>query len=163
MNTITGIFQVTCRHLRRPCFKVELKGKSHNFEIEWILCYSKYLVLYFQPLQFIRWWSNFYETKKNRLINTVCFSMRLIKGYKEITEWKHPMECAVHGTWKWYENYSIILLMPKYTGSWDSTTRLYYYVAVLLTFYIVKKQQIFSSLSFYKHYYLLRLIHVAYI
>ena len=48
--------------------------------------------------------------------------------------------------------------MPRYTGLWDSTTRLHLYVTVLLTFYILKKQQIFSSLSFYKHYYLLAAI-----
>ena len=29
-----------------PCFKVDLKEKSHNFEIEWILSYSEYLVLH---------------------------------------------------------------------------------------------------------------------
>ena len=119
MNLITDIFQVICLHLRTPCFKLDLKGKSLNFEIELILCYSKYLVLYFQPLQFVRWtdgWSTFFETKNNRLINTVWFRVRLIDGYSEVTEWKHTVESAVHDTWKWYENYSISLLMPKYTG-----------------------------------------------
>ena len=108
MNPITDMFQVICLHLRSPCFKVDLKGKSQNFEIECILCYSTYLALYFQPLQFVRWsdgWSIFYETKKNRLINTVCFRVRMIKGYMEITEWKHTVESAVYGTLKQYENY----------------------------------------------------------
>ena len=41
---------------------------------------------------------------KNRLINSVCFQVRSIEGYKEIKEWKHIVESAVHGTWKWYEN-----------------------------------------------------------
>ena len=85
---------------KSPCFKVVLKGKSHNFEIEWILCYSMYLVLYIQPLQFVRWsdgWSIFYETKKSRLIKTVCFRVQIIKGYMEITEWNHTVESAVHG------------------------------------------------------------------
>ena len=41
-------------YLRNPCLKVDLKGKIHNFEIEWILCYSTYRVLYFQLLQFVR-------------------------------------------------------------------------------------------------------------
>ena len=155
MNPITGVFQVICLHLRSPCFKVDLKTRSPNFEIKWILCYSKYFILYPQPLQFVHWthgWSTIYETKKNPLINTICFRVRLIKGYMEITEWKHTVKSAVHDTWKWYENYSIGLLMPKYTCLWDSTTRLHWYITVLLTFYIVKKQQIFSSLSFYKHY-----------
>ena len=57
----------------------------------------------------------------------------------------------------WKVQYS--LLMPKCTGLCDGTTRLHLYVTVLLTFYIVKKQQIFSSLSFYKYYYLLPLIY----
>ena len=38
MNPIAGIFQVICLHLRSPCFKVNVKRKSNNFEIEWILC-----------------------------------------------------------------------------------------------------------------------------
>ena len=48
-----------------------------------------YFVPYFQPLQFVRStdrWSIFYETKKNCLINTVCFRVRLMKEYMEITE-----------------------------------------------------------------------------
>ena len=89
MNPITDIFQVICLHLRSHWFKVDLKGKSHNFEIEWILCYSTYLVLCFQSLQFVRLsdgWSKFFETKKSRLISTVCFRVRMIKEYMEITE-----------------------------------------------------------------------------
>ena len=88
-NPITDIFQVICLYLRNPCFKVDLKGKSHNSEIQWILCYSMYLVLYFQPLQFVRGsyeWSIFYETKKSRLLKTVRFRVQMIKGYMEITE-----------------------------------------------------------------------------
>ena len=67
-----------------------------------------YLVLYFQPLQFVRWsdeWSIFYETKKSRLINTIRFRVRMIKGYMEITEWKHTVENAVYGTLKQNEKY----------------------------------------------------------
>ena len=67
-----------------------------------------YLVLYFQHLQFVRWsdeWSFFYETKKSRLINTVRFRVRMIKGYMEITEWKHTVENAVYGTLKQNEKY----------------------------------------------------------
>ena len=90
-----------CLHLRSRCFKLELRWKTHNFEIEWILCYSKHCVFYFQPLLLARWsdgWSIFYETKMIRLINTVCFWVRLIKGYMEITaenkQWK--VQCIVH-------------------------------------------------------------------
>ena len=54
-------------------------------------------------VQFVRssdGWSIFYETKKSRFINTVCFWLRMIKGYMEITEWKHTVESVVHGTLK---------------------------------------------------------------
>ena len=51
MNIITDIFQVIFLHLRSLSFKVDLKGKSLNFETEWTLCYSKYVVFHFQPLQ----------------------------------------------------------------------------------------------------------------
>ena len=47
MNPITSIFQVISLHLKSPWFKVDLKGKNHNFEIEWMLCCSKYIVLIF--------------------------------------------------------------------------------------------------------------------
>ena len=41
-NPINDIFQAVCPYLRNRCLKVDLKGKSHNFETEWILCYSTY-------------------------------------------------------------------------------------------------------------------------
>ena len=34
MNPIAGIFHVIYLHLRSLCFKVDLKEKSNNFEIE---------------------------------------------------------------------------------------------------------------------------------
>ena len=90
-----------CLHLRSRCFKLKLRWKIHNFEIEWILCYSKHRIFHFQPLQIARWsdgWSIFYETKMIRLINTVYFWVRLIKWYMEITaentQWK--VQCIVH-------------------------------------------------------------------
>ena len=43
-----------------------------------------------------------------------------------------------------------------------SIIHLYLYVTALLTSYIVKKQQIFSSLSFYKHYHLLWIVHMVF-
>ena len=107
-NPITDIFEVICPYLRNPCLKVDLKGRSQNFETEWILCYSIYLGLYFQPLHFVPWsdeWSIFYKTKKSRLINTICFRVRMIKGYMEITEWKQTVESAVYGTLKQYKNH----------------------------------------------------------
>ena len=103
MNPITDIFQVICLHLTTLCFKVDFYRKRYNFEIEWRLCYSKYLVLYFQLLLFVRLsdgWSIFYETKKTRLINTVCFRVQIIKEYMKITGWKHTVKSAVHGTFK---------------------------------------------------------------
>ena len=88
MNPITNILEVICLHLRSPCLKVDIKVKSHNFEIEWILCYSKYFVLYFQQLQVPRWsdgWSIFYEKKKSCLNNTVCFRVKTQSG--KCTAW----------------------------------------------------------------------------
>ena len=51
MNPITGIIQVTDVHLRSPSFNIYLKDKSNNFEIQCILCYSRYIALRFQLLQ----------------------------------------------------------------------------------------------------------------
>ena len=101
-NSIAGIFQVICLHLRSPCFKADLKGKSHNLQIEWIFTQS-ILFFFFQPLQFVRWsygWSIFYEKKKsNRLVNTVCFRVQMIKGYMDITEWKHITHSGKCSAW----------------------------------------------------------------
>ena len=96
------MFDVICLQLRSPCFKVDFKGKAHSFVFEWVFCYSKYLALHFQQLQFVRWtdrWSTFHEAKKNRLITTVCFRVCLIKWCMEITDWKHSKESTVHGKW----------------------------------------------------------------
>ena len=100
LNPITDNFQVIYLHLRSLCFQVDLKGKSNNFKIGWTLCYSKYFVLYFQPFQSSRgsdWWSIFYETRKNHLVNTFCFRVWMIQGCMKVTEWKHTVESAVHG------------------------------------------------------------------
>ena len=96
-------FQIIFLHLRNACFKVDLKEKCHNFYIQWILWYSKYLVLYFSRCSLYHKLIDdqlFYETKKNHLINTVCFRVRLIKEYMEITERKHTVESTMNGTWK---------------------------------------------------------------
>ena len=78
MNSITVMFQVICLYLRSPCFQVHLKERSNNFEIQCILCYSRYKVISCQPLQLVRL-SDFKNTKKNRLINSVYFYMQSIK------------------------------------------------------------------------------------
>ena len=73
MNPITGIIQVIDVHLRSPCFNIYLKDKSNNFEIQRILCYSRYIALRFQLLQCEC--QSFTNTKKNCLINSVCFQV----------------------------------------------------------------------------------------
>ena len=67
MNHITGIIQVIDVHLRSPCFNIYLKDKSNNFEIQRILCYSRYIALRFQLLQcecLTDGWSIFYKHKE---------------------------------------------------------------------------------------------------
>ena len=102
-NSIAGIFQVICLHLRSPCFKADLKGKSHNLQIEWILCYSKYLVLFFSAFAVCTlklWMVNLlWKKKSNRLVNTVCFRVQMIKGYMDITEWKHITHSGKCSAW----------------------------------------------------------------
>ena len=61
---------------RSRCFKVYLKEKSNNFEIQCILCYLRYLALLFQPLYLVSlsdWWSTFSKQ------NGESFPMRSIK------------------------------------------------------------------------------------
>ena len=95
MNPITGVFQVICLHLRSPCFRVDLKGK-----IEWILCYSKYLVLYFQPLQFVRRSDDGQSFTKRRIVRLTPFAFECewskdkSKLQKENTQWKG--QCMIH-------------------------------------------------------------------
>ena len=102
-NSIAGIFQVICLHLRSPCFKADLKGKSHNLQIEWILCYSKYLALFFSAFAVCTlklWMVNLlWKKKSNRLVNTVCFRVQMIKGYMDITEWKHITHSGKCSAW----------------------------------------------------------------
>ena len=102
-NSIAGIFQVICLHLRSPCFKADLKGKSHNLQVEWILCYSKYLVLFFSAFAVCTlklWMVNLlWKKKSNRLVNTVCFRVQMIKGYMDITEWKHITHSGKCSAW----------------------------------------------------------------
>ena len=102
-NSIAGIFQVICLHLRSPCFKADLKGKSHNLQIEWILCYSKYLVLFFSAFAVCTlklWMVNLlWKKKSNRLVNTVCFRVQIIKGYMDITKWKHITHSGKCSAW----------------------------------------------------------------
>ena len=52
-------------NIRSPFLKIQLKEKINNLEIQ--LCYSRYIALHFQPLQFWRFtdrFSTFYEHKE---------------------------------------------------------------------------------------------------
>ena len=82
MNPITGTFQAICLHLRSPCFKVHLKKKSSKIEIQCIYYVLLHLLFIFSRCSLYVWPTNgqlFANTKKNCLINSVCFWLRSMK------------------------------------------------------------------------------------
>ena len=98
MNPITGIFQVIYSHLRRPCSK-------YTSILKFNVCYETHgiLLFIFSCCGLYVWLihvQTFKNTKKNRLISSVCFRLQSIE-HKGIHE-----HCRVKvniGKWKaWY-------------------------------------------------------------
>ena len=114
-----------------------------------MLCYSRYIVFSFQPLQSVRLLTDAWPSTKRKmthLINSTC--LRLWSTNKRKI-WNIQCKHIVHGTWKKYENDFEIwksLLMTKQTDVRDSSIRPFIYVIAHLIFHIVKKQQRHFSL-----------------
>ena len=103
--------------------------------------------------------------KQRRIVWLIQFA---IENDWQKNTWKLQSENTVENCSAWYMK--IIWKIPhQFTDAQIncliivySTIHLYLYVTALLTSYIVKKQQIFSSLSFYKHYHLLWIVHMVF-
>ena len=91
------------------------------------------------------------KIKLNRSVNRVCFRMRSVTKKEEHgntvwkytvkstlhCKWKYAVKSAIHGAWKQYRNYSINLMIPKYTDLCGGT-RPDSHVVLLWSFHIVK-------------------------
>ena len=105
MNTITGIFQVICLHLWSACFKVDLKGKSHNlngFEgIDITLLKVSCSLFSAVAVCTLNWWMlNLLRNKEESFNQHRLLSSATDKKIYRNTEWKHIVESAVHGLCK---------------------------------------------------------------
>ena len=74
MNPITGIFQVICLHLRSPWFKVDLKGKSHNFEIGYYVTQSILFFIFSRCSLYIEVMDGQSFTKQRRIVRLTPFA-----------------------------------------------------------------------------------------
>ena len=95
-NPINDIFQAICPYLRNRCLKVDLKGKSHNFETEWILCYSTCQ----QGTLYLEVTNGQFFTKQKRAVWLTPFAFKCEwskdtwKLQSESKQWK--VQCMVH-------------------------------------------------------------------
>ena len=132
INSTTSNFQLICLPFQNTCFKGKLKEKSNNFEMQCIVCYSRYIALHFQLLQLVRLtdrWSNFFAARMNRLMGQHLLSSAINKKEMEIwkvqcgsTQWKvlyivyeRNMEITIWACWFQNKLVYVIALVVIYT------------------------------------------------
>ena len=99
IHSTISIFQLIYLHFKNTGFKKNFKGKSNNFEMQCIVCYSRCIALHFQLLQPVCLtdrWSIFCETTMNRQHLLSSAINKKGKGNLGSTVWKYTVESIEH-------------------------------------------------------------------